>query len=105
MLEKAQNPQIDSIARLFREARKAKALQLREMASIVGISYSHISRLERGERQVQLEHLDPFCAALDIPRWLPRAMLLLDGLNEEERGAMLAAVTTPGEIEALAATN
>lgn len=81
-----------AIPALLREARKAKGLTLRDLAGVLGITYSHICRIENGLRRLPLDYVDPWCAALDLDRLEIRAGLLQEDLGVAEQRDLALAV-------------
>lgn len=53
--EAAQTPSRVLVGRTFRMMREAHNLGLRELAAMVGVSPSHLSRVEQGERSASPE--------------------------------------------------
>lgn len=49
----------------IKELRKKKKLTQQELAKLVGMDYTHIGRIENGERTLDVEYLDKFAQALD----------------------------------------
>ncbi len=50
----------------IKELRKKKHLTQKELASLVGLDYTHIGRIENGERTLDVEYLEKFAKALDV---------------------------------------
>ena len=59
---------------VLREIRRSKGLTLGEVASDAGLSVSHLSLIERDEREPSLSALDALGAALGVP---PAVVVLL----------------------------
>jgi transcriptional regulator with XRE-family HTH domain len=53
-------------AKLFRKQRLALGLSQEELAERIGVSQSRISRVERGEHNLQLTTIEEFAKALEI---------------------------------------
>lgn len=81
-----------AVPTLLREARKAKGLTLRDMAEVIGITYSHICRIENGARRVPLDYVDTWCAALGLDRLEIRVALLQEDLGVAEQRDLALAV-------------
>lgn len=67
-------------ASFLRARREAKDLTLRDMESLVGLTYSHVCRIELGARRIPLDRLDAFAEALDIDKPELRAMAYTEDL-------------------------
>jgi len=48
------------------ELRKAQGMTLEELADAVGLSVPYVQRLEKGQRNLSIKHLDSFAAALKV---------------------------------------
>lgn len=59
-------PEQDALVALLREARKAAGLRQVELADRLGRPQSFVSKIESGERRVDLVELRQLCAALGI---------------------------------------
>lgn len=57
----------DLIGSELREIRLDKNLSLRQVAEIATVSYSYLSELERGQKEVSSELLACICGALGVP--------------------------------------
>ncbi|WP_425602314.1 helix-turn-helix domain-containing protein [Luteolibacter yonseiensis] len=55
------------MVKFLRETRIEKGLTLRDLTEEMGVSYSHLSRAERGLSQPGLVVLLRWCRALDFP--------------------------------------
>lgn len=73
----------------IRELRKARKLTQQQLAEKVGISYTHLGRIENGERGLDMEYIPAFAKALDVK---PYEILPKEWQPEE---------ITPGEREIL----
>lgn len=69
---------------LLREQRQALGLSLRLVSEKVGINYSHMHRIEVGQRGLTTTLLDTWSDALGLPRWRMRAEMLLADLTATE---------------------
>lgn len=52
----------------IRSLREERELTLEQLADLVGLSVPYVSRLEKGERNLAVKHIDKFAAALGVPR-------------------------------------
>ena len=52
---------------LLRETRETKGLSQTQVAERIGQTQSFVSKVERGERRLDIIELRAFCSALDIP--------------------------------------
>ncbi len=96
-------PTVGAVAKLLRDARKARKITLRQMEAILGVTYSHLCRIERGDRKLPVELIDPWCAALGINRLDVRVMLLGEDLSAADvRELALAMVRRLDEAAAQA---
>jgi transcriptional regulator with XRE-family HTH domain len=96
-------PTVGAVAKLLRDARKARGLTLRKLEAILGITYSHLCRIERGDRKLPLDMLDRWCAALGLNRLDVRVMLLGEDLDPSDmRELALALVRRLDEAAAQA---
>lgn len=70
----------------IRELRKKKNMTQQELAKLVNMDYTHIGRIEKGERTLDVEYLDIFAKALDCEPWeiLPQNWQPIQ-LSDEER--------------------
>lgn len=50
----------------IKELRKIKKLTQQELAKLVGLDYTHIGRIENGERTLDVEYLEVFATALGV---------------------------------------
>lgn len=50
----------------IRELRKARKLTQQQLAEKVGISYTHLGRIENGERGLDMEYIPAFAKALGV---------------------------------------
>lgn len=50
----------------IRELRKAQKLTQQQLAEKVGISYTHLGRIENGERGLDMEYIPAFAEALGV---------------------------------------
>lgn len=53
----------------IKELRKKKNLTQQQLAELVGLDYTHIGRIEKGERTLDVEYLPIFAKALDCEPW------------------------------------
>jgi transcriptional regulator with XRE-family HTH domain len=61
----------EAVARRLAETRVDRGISQRELARRSGVSFAHISRIERGERAASVPALRRLAGALDIsPDWL-----------------------------------
>ena len=70
----------------IKELRKMTKLTQQELAKLVGLDYTHIGRIENGERTLDVEYLEVFATALGVKpyellpkEWQPQA------ITEEEQ--------------------
>lgn len=50
----------------IKELRKKKHLTQKELAKLVGLDYTHIGRIENGDRTLDVEYLEKFAIALGV---------------------------------------
>lgn len=50
----------------IKELRKKKKLTQQELGKLVGLDYTHIGRIENGERTLDVEYLEIFAKALGV---------------------------------------
>ena len=65
--EKKENEKMMKIGRTIREARRKKEMTLNEMGRALGISPTHLCRIERGFRILDAEYIYTFSEYLGIP--------------------------------------
>lgn len=53
----------------IRELRKKRGLTQKQLASLVNLDYTHVGRIETGERTLDVEYLPIFAKALDCEPW------------------------------------
>lgn len=76
----------DTIAHAIRSARIASGIRLRDLQTLTGITYSHLCRIERGDRSVpSVQKLDAIAKAIGLDPLRLRAIALADGLSQEDR--------------------
>lgn len=70
----------------IKELRKKKKLTQQELAKLVGLDYTHIGRIENGERTLDVEYLERFAIALGVKPYelLPKEWQPQE-ITEEER--------------------
>lgn len=82
----------------IRELRKSRKLTQQQLAEKVGISYTHLGRIENGERGLDMEYIPAFAEALGVKpyeilpqEWQP------EEISPEEREIlrMIRKTTTP----------
>jgi transcriptional regulator with XRE-family HTH domain len=64
------------VGEVLRDKRKSKGYSLRKLEELSGISYSHLSKIERGEIKPTKETINSICKALEED---PEPILLLAG--------------------------
>ena len=64
----------------IKELRKERRLTQQQLAEKVGISYTHLGRIEKGERGLDMEYIPAFAAALNVK---PYELLPLEWQPEE----------------------
>lgn len=70
----------------IKELRKKKKLTQQELAKLVDLDYTHIGRIENGERTLDVEYLERFAIALGVKPYelLPKEWQPQE-ITEEER--------------------
>lgn len=56
-----------ALCRLLRETRERAGLTQVELAEKIGETQSYVSKVERGERRLDVVQLQAFCQALKVP--------------------------------------
>lgn len=81
----------------IKELRKKKNLTQKELAKLVGLDYTHIGRIENGDRTLDVEYLEKFATALGVKpyellplEWQPapiseKEQQILDIVRESEK--------------------
>lgn len=81
----------------IKELRKKKHLTQKELAKLVGLDYTHIGRIENGDRTLDVEYLEKFAIALGVKpyellplEWQPtpiseKEQQILDIVRESEK--------------------
>lgn len=76
----------------IKELREARNMTLEALAEAVGLSTSYVQRLEHGDRNLAVKHLDSFAGALSVT---PRELLVQD-----DAAATTSVVSVVGRIGA-----
>lgn len=66
MIEEEKNLNRLRIGQLISELRQEKGLSLKELADMVGIDFSNLSKIERGKYNVGIDILYKVCKALGV---------------------------------------
>lgn len=83
------------VARAIRASRKAAGLTLRQVQESTGIGYSHLCRIERGERSIpSLAKLESIALAVNLDPVALFAIVISDGLTPDQRRALAAHITS-----------
>ena len=59
---------METLGEVLRRARLNKKLQAKDLASILGISKSYVSRIENGPVEIEMGRLRDYCDALGLER-------------------------------------
>lgn len=83
----------------IKELRKKKNLTQKQLAALVGLDYTHVGRIENGERTLDVEYLPIFAKALDCEPWelLPLDMQPKINPKDLELIKLLKAITKSNE--------
>lgn len=65
ILKNGDYSQAESIGARIRECRERKGLSIEDVAGLIGYSYDHFCKVERGERTFPVELLGPIAKKLD----------------------------------------
>ena len=79
----------------LRALREAKNLTIEQVAEATGLSVSFVSRLEKGERNLSVKHIDFFALALDVQR---EEILASEVRNELNTVAVMGKIGAGAEI-------
>ena len=95
---------VENIATVLREARRRKKLSQRQLGEKIGIPQSHISRIEKGEVDLQASSLIELSRALDLelmllPRQLVPSMKILQSAFVKQEMSSLPAYRLDEERE------
>lgn len=56
----------EELGQLFRDQRKRWGIRQAQVADVLGLSVSQVSRLESGERRIPIERMGPWAKALGL---------------------------------------
>ncbi len=75
--------------RILREARERRGISQEKIATVMGISRSYYSKLERSGRRIRIGHLADWCAAMGVsPMFILKKWAQSESGKEIDKGRM-----------------
>lgn len=82
------------VAQALRASRKASRVTLRKLSDDVGITYSHLSRIECGHRTIPaIPKMSALAEAVGLDPLMLRAIVIADDLTPAQRATLAAHIS------------